>query len=525
MADSSTRDILKVARPALVPTVPLGEFYLLTIGIDHYEQAGHFRSLHTAVCGASEVAQTLREHYGFAPERAFSLLDGQATREAIIDRLHELAVRLGPDDSLMVYYAGHGCLNQSLGIGYWIPVDGVANKPASWVDNSTVKNLFRGTKARHVLLISDSCFAGDFFRESAAPAPITEAYAQMAFARSSRQALTSGGLEPVRDDGAQGHSVFTWFLLRELRESGQPYLLPSDLHARIRGGVAANARQQPLLGLLRETGGEEGGEFVLFRQSGAVWLEELIRRQRERLTVLEEREQEVRTANAARQAEMEGKAQELKDLERRIQELQDRLFEREGAAEELDELVAMVVEQERRAAELERLRQEAEKARRVREQESERLQNEELKRREQEFEADRAKYARVYGSKLSTPEAKTKAWEALCRKWKVDPRDRGELVWANGSAKVLLSPEFATKDHPWENSLGMKFVPVPNTRVLFCVWVTRVKDYTAYAQANSGINGEWRNPGFDQGPTKSRIIIRGGINGRRRKVRVTTMGS
>jgi len=34
---------------------------------------------------------------------------------------------------------------------------------------------------------------------------------------------------------------------------------------------------------------------------------------------------------------------------------------------------------------------------------------------------------------------------------------------------------------PWENSLGMKFVPVGNA--LFCVWKTRVKDYEAFCAA------------------------------------------
>ncbi len=61
-------------------------------------------------------------------------------------------------------------------------------------------------------------------------------------------------------------------------------------------------------------------------------------------------------------------------------------------------------------------------------------------------------------------------------------------------------PVTATKDHPWENSLGMKFVPVQNTQVLFCIWETRVQDYASYAQANLGINWEWQEPGFEQGP-------------------------
>ena len=58
------------------------------------------------------------------------------------------------------------------------------------------------------------------------------------------------------------------------------------------------------------------------------------------------------------------------------------------------------------------------------------------------------------------------------------------------------TPACATKEQPFVNSLGMKFVPVAGTEVLFCVWETRVKDYAAYAAANSGVDGSWKNPTF-----------------------------
>jgi formylglycine-generating enzyme required for sulfatase activity len=70
---------------------------------------------------------------------------------------------------------------------------------------------------------------------------------------------------------------------------------------------------------------------------------------------------------------------------------------------------------------------------------------------------------------------------------------------------------------PWTNSLGMRFLPVEGTEVLFAVWDTRVQDYAAFVKATGrkpspgmwslrnqryGQHGDtWDNPGFVQGPT------------------------
>jgi len=40
----------------------------------------------------------------------------------------------------------------------------------------------------------------------------------------------------------------------------------------------------------------------------------------------------------------------------------------------------------------------------------------------------------------------------------------------------------------------MPFVPVPGTKVAFCIWETRVQDYAAYAAANAGLDGRWTSP-------------------------------
>jgi len=78
---------------------------------------------------------------------------------------------------------------------------------------------------------------------------------------------------------------------------------------------------------------------------------------------------------------------------------------------------------------------------------------------------------------------------------------------AENSRKILA----ATKNAPWVNSIGMKFVPVPITGgptdgklVLFGVWDVRVQDYAVYGAENPGVNMEWKKAqeeGEKQGPT------------------------
>jgi formylglycine-generating enzyme required for sulfatase activity len=98
---------------------------------------------------------------------------------------------------------------------------------------------------------------------------------------------------------------------------------------------------------------------------------------------------------------------------------------------------------------------------------------------------------------------------------KCDSNDKEEVVTAQAretkqratqaelarekAAKILAA---ASKEKPFENSLEMKFVPVGiqinKKTVLFSIWETRVKDYEAYANANRGVNTEWKNPRFEQ---------------------------
>ena len=73
------------------------------------------------------------------------------------------------------------------------------------------------------------------------------------------------------------------------------------------------------------------------------------------------------------------------------------------------------------------------------------------------------------------------------------------------SADVAKDPRDATKDRPFVNSLGMKLVPVRGTKVLACVWETRVRDFAAFVR-ESGY--DWNEkPPFQQTPDDPAVRV------------------
>jgi serine/threonine protein kinase len=61
------------------------------------------------------------------------------------------------------------------------------------------------------------------------------------------------------------------------------------------------------------------------------------------------------------------------------------------------------------------------------------------------------------------------------------------------ASATTTNPAEATKERPFVNSLGMKFVPVPGTNVLFCIHETRYRDYAVYASGRANIDGSWQD--------------------------------
>jgi TolB-like protein len=236
----------------------LGKYKALIIGINDYK-GPKIPDLETATNDATAMAKILKEQYGFEVKL---LLDHEATKGAIYGELRRLTGSTKSNDSVLIYFSGHGDLDRTYDGGWWIPADAIGGNPVTYLDNIQVQKAMRSMKARHVLLVSDSCYSGTLFGEARSlPHVIDDKYYLSLYNEKSRWGITSGNKTPVSDQGTGGHSVFAYQLLKELGESDKPFLSTHELYARIAPVIANNAEQTPICRPILNTG-DQGGEFV-----------------------------------------------------------------------------------------------------------------------------------------------------------------------------------------------------------------------------------------------------------------------
>lgn len=238
----------------------LGHFHALVIGNNRYSE---FNKLQTAVKDAKAVSRILQNEYGFNVTRLTN-----ATRYQIFDAISKLRNRLTAEDNLLIYYAGHGYLDEQTERGYWLPVDAEQDNYANWLSTSDITDMLNGMAATRVMVVADSCYSGTLSRSVNGKRLLIDREQALIIKRlagkRSRTALTSGGLEPVLDSGSHGHSVFANAFLSVLQEN-TGILEGARLFSQLRSRVILAADQTPEYADIRKAG-HEGGDFIFMKQ-------------------------------------------------------------------------------------------------------------------------------------------------------------------------------------------------------------------------------------------------------------------
>jgi len=232
-------------------------YYALVIGNNNYQ---HLEKLDAAENDAKVIADVLENKYGF---KVNLLLN--ADYDTTVNSLFAITSKLKKNDNLLIYYAGHGELDKAENRGYWLPVDASYELRSKWVSNQRIVDRVKATKAKHVLLMIDSCFSGALMRGGnliKRDISIDEKYILRLKNKKTRLVITSGGNEPVIDSDGGSHSLFAYKLIETLKQN-KDVINSQYLFENIRKYVIANTDQTPELALVHKTG-HDGGDFLFF---------------------------------------------------------------------------------------------------------------------------------------------------------------------------------------------------------------------------------------------------------------------
>jgi uncharacterized protein len=251
----------------LVGKIDFGRFYALIVGNQNYDV---LESLKTPHYDAERAAKILSTQYGFTVQ---VIQDGNDV--AILKALNDLNAVLGPNDNLLIYYAGHGyrLKTDKMESGYWLPRN--AERPPNdtyWVPNEQITSHIGRLQAKRVLVVADSCYSGLLSTDSSfffldKPTEVSPEYIQFKLPKRSRLLIASGGDNPVLDEGGQGNSVFGKAFL-DVLETNNAILTAPALFSKVQGKVKEGALrnhfdEQPEFKSIKGAGHEVGDFFFV----------------------------------------------------------------------------------------------------------------------------------------------------------------------------------------------------------------------------------------------------------------------
>ncbi len=198
-----------------------GKRRALLFATDLYDTWGH---LSNPVNDAKTIAADLKEIYDYEVEVLTNL-----RKNDIILKIKEYAqFQYGPNDQLLIFFAGHGQFDEIFKEGYVVAKDSDINdeSKSSYIAHSNLRTYISNINCKQVLLMMDVCFGGTIDPLIAMRGSETnfdadrEELIRRKMRLKSKLYLTSGGKEYVPDGRPGQHSPFCRRLLEAFRSEG-----------------------------------------------------------------------------------------------------------------------------------------------------------------------------------------------------------------------------------------------------------------------------------------------------------------
>jgi photosystem II stability/assembly factor-like uncharacterized protein len=248
---------------------PYGRSYAVLVAISNYANSG-YKDLPAAIKQAKELAAVLTAQ-GFEVKPLYDA--GRSEIERYL--FQDLAPRLGSEDRLVVYFAGHGdTLVDVMGksVGYFVSFG--AQKTSLATDAIPMARLeqeyARLLKAKHILFVLDACLSGlALTREPSKDLETLVEVRQLTENRARAIFAAGRSSDPALDDNG---GIFTTAFIAGITGAADRnrngVVTPEELYEYVRGIVAAeavrhNSEQLPQFEPLREFG--DGGFLFIYR--------------------------------------------------------------------------------------------------------------------------------------------------------------------------------------------------------------------------------------------------------------------
>ena len=152
-----------------------GEKYALLIGVEKY-QSRDIRPLSFTLRDVNALQKTLPAS-GFAPSHIFAMTSDlppisvdYPSNVNIIKRLDSFSRKLQPNDTLLIYFSGHGFQEENGGQNFWgsvnADVSSLATLKITAVSLEALRDALKGLKAAQLILIMDCCRNNPFTRDT-----------------------------------------------------------------------------------------------------------------------------------------------------------------------------------------------------------------------------------------------------------------------------------------------------------------------------------------------------------------------
>ena len=244
LTQAEFKDDLPMLLAKITAAKPNPRIHVLAIGINDYADVP---DVPFADRSAEQFAKIVEKLLGVQKQNTIVLTNADATSGRLRGRLRTLLNRLGPQDRLLLYYAGHGVPGKDGKNAYLLAQDG---GPGSYEEPALrLEQLYADIAKSRVgaaKLFIDACFSGRSGKDSIvfegiAPILVTP---KQSFPDSQRLAVMTAGRgdQFSNQNKDSGHRLFSYHLMRAMLETN-PSLEIGSLHNRLRQRVLDDSRR------------------------------------------------------------------------------------------------------------------------------------------------------------------------------------------------------------------------------------------------------------------------------------------